>query len=138
MISPWSVSRKHPAGPPSGRTLAPSLTLLADDIHLITFLDEMVIGRKCGNGFGFLDIRPSDEFAFLEFPRMFEELVLETVVDVFLDDDVFFVSLQWVSENVSNPGKSTQGSHRRRKNIPHPIPMVVHMHPACQDGGTSD
>jgi hypothetical protein len=65
----------------------------------------MVIGRKRGDGFGFLDVRPSDEFAFLEFPRMFEELVLETVVDVFLNDDVFFVSLQWVSEKGSAGGK---------------------------------
>lgn len=93
----YTTSCKHPTRPPSSGTLAPGLTLLADDIHLVAFLDESVIRGECGDCFGFFDVGARDEFAFLEFPRVFEELVLEAMIDVFLDDDVLFVAL-WEGE----------------------------------------
>lgn len=84
------VLSKHPTRPPTpSRTLA----LLADDIHLITLLDKLV-GTELGDDLCLLDVGPCDEFALLEPAGVFEQLVLEGVVDVFLDDDVFVVALK--------------------------------------------
>jgi len=92
-----TTSCKHPTRPPSSGTLASRLTLLPDNIHLVTFLDKSVIGGKCSDCFGFFNIGTGDELAFLEFPGVFEELVLKAMVDVFLDDDEFLVAL-WEGE----------------------------------------
>lgn len=75
------------------------MALLPDDIHLVTFLDKRVIGRQGGDGFRLFDVRSGDELALFEFPSVLEQLILQAVIDVFLDDDVFFVPL-WHPEEL--------------------------------------
>ena len=127
LLSPLPpCSCKHPTPSSSGRTLAPSLTLFAHDVHLVTFLDIGVIGSQGGDGLGLLDVRTRDELAFLEFPRVFKQLVLETVVDVFLDDDVFFVSL-WGGKrgNVRFYRSARNGKEKGGEDLPstYPVPF---------------
>lgn len=74
---------------------------------------------------------------------MLKQLVLEAVVDVFLDDDVFFVSLwggkrEETLEFIDQCGTEGGGVERCPKYIPRPIPRVVRMHPACRDEDICD
>jgi hypothetical protein len=88
--------RKHPTTPPTVTVTATrTLTLLPDNVHLVPLLHiRVVIRRQRRNRLGLLHVGPSDKFPLLQSARVLEQFVLEGIVDVLLDDDVFGVTLR--------------------------------------------
>jgi hypothetical protein len=88
--------RKHPTTPPTVTVTATrTLTLLPDNVHLVPLLHiRVVIRRQCRNRLGLLHVGPRDKFPLLQSARVLEQFVLEGIVDVLLDDDVFGVTLR--------------------------------------------
>ncbi len=82
-------SKEHP------RTSTPTPRgLVSHHIKLIALLDEFLLVRlQRRDRLRLFDVGSRDEFPLFQTARVFEELVLEGVVDVFLDDDEFFVAL---------------------------------------------
>lgn len=91
-VSGSHSSSEHPTTSP---TSTGTLTLLAHNVHLVTLLDiRVVVGCQSRDGLGLLDVRTRDQFSFLQSPCVFKQFVLEGVVDVLFDDDVFRVTLK--------------------------------------------
>jgi hypothetical protein len=83
-------SRKHP----TARRLAPAPRLLPHHVHFITSLDKSFgVGRQSGDGLRLLHIWSRDEFPLLQAAGVFEEFVLQGMIDVFLDNDEFIIAL---------------------------------------------
>lgn len=82
---------EHPTTSP---TSAGTLTLLAYHVHLVTLLDiRVVVGCEGRDRLRLLDVRTRDQFSFLQSTRVLKQFILEGVVDVLFDDDVFRVTL---------------------------------------------
>lgn len=83
-------------------TATRTLTLLPNNVHLVPLLHiGVVIRRQRRNRLGLFHVRPCNKFPLLQSARMLEQFVLESIVDVLLDDDVFGVTLRRKSHHVS-------------------------------------
>ncbi len=86
-------SSEHPTAPSTPAGGCGTLALLSDNVHAVVLLDK-ALGLERGDGLCLFDVgRTDDQFALLEHPGVFEQFVLEGVVDVLFDDDIIRVAL---------------------------------------------
>lgn len=102
-------------------TATRTLTLLPDNVHLVPLLHiRVVIRRQRRNRLGLLHVGPRDKFPLLQTARVLEQFVLEGIVDVLLDDDVFGVTLRAGRKshtNVSPCFSPTQTNNTKPKRL---------------------